>query len=214
MRRAYISISSSEVANHSNEDLLGRLAGELPFPVEPSQRAAWQFEIGHLRELAEELPNAHFFLEFLIPRMGRRVDLIVLNAGLVFVIEYKLGANRFDRAAMGQSYGYGLDLKHFHEASHDRAIVPIVVATHAESRGDQPLQWDVDQLAAPLGVTPGELATTIKLISKDWSGGALDALAWESGRYRPTPTIVEAAQALYVVTQLRKSPDPRPAPKI
>lgn len=129
--------------------------------------------------------------------MGRRADLIIVNAGLIFVVEYKLGANHFDRAALAQSFGYGLDLKHFHETSHDRAIVPIVVATHANSVGDQPIKWDEDQLAAPLGLTPDELAPAINYASRVWNGGELDAAHWEAGRYRPTPTIVEAAQALY-----------------
>src|SRR5690348_4425919 len=120
MRRAYISISSGEVANHTDEDLFGRLAAALPFAVEPSQRAVWQYQIRHLRQLASELPGAHFLLEFLIPRMGRRADLIVLNGGLIFVVEYKFGASRFDRSAIDQSHGYALDLKNFHETSHDR----------------------------------------------------------------------------------------------
>ena len=107
--------------------------------------------------------------------MGRRADLVIVNAGLIFVIEYKLGATRFDRTALGQCYGYGLDLKHFHETSHNRAIVPIVVATHAQSLSDQALRWDQDQLSAPLGLTPPELASFVNLTSRTWNGGQLDA---------------------------------------
>ena len=176
MHRAYVSVNSSEVASTSDEQLYGQLASKLPFAVEPSQRAAWQFQISHLRSLAADLPDAHFFLEFLIPRMGRRADLIVLNAGLGFVVEYKLGAVRFDRSALAQTYGYGLDLKHFHETSHDRPIVPIVVATQAQSLGEQPLVWDEDQLARPLGLTPDELAPAINFASRVW------------GTERSTPT--------------------------
>jgi hypothetical protein len=197
MNRAYVSVSSADVPSVSDDELYGQLSAKLPFAVEPSQRAAWQFQIMHLRLLARDLPEAHFFLEFLIPRMGRRADLIILNAGIAFVVEYKLGATRFDRTALVQTYGYGLDLKHFHETSHDRPIVPIVVATQAPSLGDQPLEWDEDQLARPLGFTPDELAAAVNFTSRVWGNGALHAATWESGRYRPTPTIVEAAQALY-----------------
>lgn len=71
-------------------------------------------------------------MEFLIPRMGRRADLIVLVGGLIFIVEYKLGARHFDRSSLDQVYGYGLDLKHFHETSHHASIVPILIATHAD----------------------------------------------------------------------------------
>jgi hypothetical protein len=196
MGRAYISISSRDVANFSDEDLLGRLAGQLPFAVETTQRAAWQFQIKHLRKLAYDLPQAHFFFEFLIPRMGRRADLIILNAGLVFVVEYKLGAVRFDRAAIDQAHGYALDLKNFHETSHHRRIVPVLIATHAQS-ADQSIVWAEDYVAAPLLLTPNDLSSAIESASRAWGGGELEPDNWEAGRYRPTPTIVEAAQALY-----------------
>lgn len=197
MNRAYISISSGEVANTSNEQLYGQIAGQLPFAVEPSQRAAWEYQIRHLRSLALDLPDAHFFLEFLIPRMGRRADLIVLNAGVIFVVEYKLGASHFDRSALTQTYGYGLDLKHFHETSHHRSIVPILIATQATPKGDQPISWDEDMLAHPLGLAPDELAPAINSVSRDSGGSELEPHLWQAGRYRPTPTIIEAAQALY-----------------
>lgn len=197
MSRAYVSVSSHEVIGITDDQLYGQLARELPFAVEPSQRAAWEYQIRHLRSLARDLPNAHFFMEFLIPRMGRRADLIVLNAGLIFVVEYKLGATHFDRSAIAQTYGYGLDLKHFHETSHDCGIIPILVSTQAGPTGKQPISWDDDQLAQPLGLAPDELAPAVNFASRVWGGEPMFPLAWEAGRYKPTPTIIEAAQALY-----------------
>lgn len=198
MRRAYTSMPAHEVPRRSDAEIYGQLALELPFAVEPSQRAAWEFQIRHLRSLARELPNAYFFLEFLIPRMGRRADLIVINEGLIFVVEYKLGATGFDRSALNQTYGYGLDLKNFHESSHDLPIIPIAIATAAASLGRKPLIWDADGLAQPLGLAPDELAPAVNHYSRYWGGGhRIDAELWQAGRYRPTPTIIEAAQALY-----------------
>lgn len=168
----------------------------MPFALEPTQRSAWEYQLQHLRELAASLPGAHFFLEFLIPRMGRRADLIVVYCGTVFVIEYKLGAKLFERSGLEQVYGYGLDLKNFHETSHRAPIVPILIATHApHSLGFEPI-WSADRLAKPICVTPGDLVTAIQKISSD-SQLAIDPEFWAKGRYRPTPTIVEAAQALY-----------------
>ena len=197
MSRAYVSVSAGEVNGISDDQLYGQLARELPFAVEPSQRAAWEYQIRHLRSLVRDLPEAHFFMEFLIPRMGRRADLIILNEGLIFVVEYKLGASHFDRSAIAQTYGYGLDLKHFHETSHKRGIIPILVSTHAGPTGDQPILWDEDQLAQPLGLAPNELAPAVNFASRVWGGEPLASHDWELGRYKPTPTIIEAAQALY-----------------
>lgn len=197
MYRAYLSINAADVTKHSDSDLLGQLAKKLPFAIEPQQRAAWEYQISDLRVLAEALAAAHFFMEFLIPRMGRRADLIVLLGGVIFVIEYKVGSSRFNRSGLDQVYGYGLDLKYFHEASHNRPIVPILVATEADSLGNQLPDWDHDQLAKPLKLTPSHLATFISRIAATAGAPALDAAEWLAGRYRPTPTIVEAAQALY-----------------
>ena len=197
MNRAYVSISADDVAQASDAELFGQLASRLPFALEPAQRLAWEYQINHLRELAIELPAAHFFMEFLIPRMGRRADLVVITEGAIFVVEYKLGARQYDRSSLDQVYGYGLDLKHFHETSHKPPIVPILVATHAPHDSERSLQWDEDGLAKPMRVNAAGLATAINFVCGVWRGPALDPLAWEAGRYRPTPTIVEAAQALY-----------------
>ena len=197
MDRAYLSIAAGAISTATDSELLGRLAARLPFALEPAQRTAWEYQIHHLRELAHALPEAHFYMEFLIPRMGRRADLVLLVGGIVFVIEYKLGARHFDRSGVDQVYGYGLDLKHFHETSHDVPIVPLLVATHAPPADDLPLQWDLDALARPVKVNAADLGPTIQQICRDNTGAPIDADMWEAGRYRPTPTIVEAAQALY-----------------
>lgn len=197
MYRAYLCIEAAEVDQHDDSALLGQIARELPFAIEPQQRAAWEYQIQNLRVLAKELPRAHFFMEFLIPRMGRRADLIVLLGGVIFVVEYKIGAFHFNRSGLDQVYGYGLDLKYFHEASHCHPVVPILVATEARSVGDRLPNWDDDRLAKPLKLNPLELATVMGQIAVAAGGPELDPAQWVSGRYRPTPTIVEAAQALY-----------------
>lgn len=197
MARAYLSIAAASVASSSPSEMYGQLASKLPFAVEPSQRAAWEFQIQHLLTLSEELPDAHFFLEFLIPRMGRRADLVALQHGLIFVVEYKLGAHHFDRSARDQAYGYALDLKHFHETSHAPPIVPIVVATAASNPAIETVEWDNDGIARTLCVDPAGLAPLVHHLCRVWGSEPIDPARWANGRYRPTPTIVEAAQALY-----------------
>jgi hypothetical protein len=208
MERAYLSIAANDVAAQTDNDLFGRLARALTFAVEPTQKAAWLYQIAHLRSLSADLPNAHFYMEFLIPRMGRRADLIVIQAGIIFVVEYKVGARQFDRSSRNQVFGYGLDLKHFHETSHDRPIVPVLVATGVESGENLSARWDDDRIARPLLVAPAELAHVITKVGLESSAVAIDPTIWLAGRYRPTPTIVEAAQALYRghdVTEISRS---------
>ena len=197
MKRSYVSIAAADLFRTSDTELLGQLAANLPFAVEPTQRSAWEFQITHLRQLAADLPLAHFCIEFLIPRMGRRADLIVVHAGIIFVVEYKLGARHFDRSSLDQVYGYGLDLKHFHETSHALPVVPILVATEATAASRTGLQWDRDQLARPIECDTQALSICIKEVSRELGALPVISAQWIAGRYKPTPTIVEAAQALY-----------------
>lgn len=197
MDRAYLTLTASQVEGLSDSDLYGQLAKRLPFAVEPAQRVAWEYQIRHLRELAHDLPEAFFLLEFLIPRMGRRTDLIIIAGGVIFVVEYKVGARHFDRSGLDQVYGYGLDLRHFHEPSHTLPIVPILVATEAPAEPDNPLHWDNDELAQPLRLGPCDLAAKIRAVSLQRIRPEINPHQWLLGRYRPTPTIIEAAQALY-----------------
>ena len=189
------------------EAILGSLADRLPFPLEPAQKEAWKFEISHLAELGQALPQAYFFLEFVVPRMGRRADAVIVSNGLIFVLEYKVGARDFPRYAIEQVHGYALDLKSFHATSHDKRIVPILVATHA---APQPigLGFAPDGVATPTCVSADDLLPAIRQIVSAAGGSNFDVLTWAAGGYRPTPTIIEAAQALFrghEVTEISRS---------
>jgi hypothetical protein len=92
MNRAFFSASAATLAVADPQAVLGELTKNHPFALELAQRDAWQFEIEHLQTLAKGLADFHVFLEFLIPRMGRRGDAIILYQGIIFVIEYKVGS--------------------------------------------------------------------------------------------------------------------------
>lgn len=172
------------------------LTTRLPFPLEPLQRDAWGWTITHLKALATAIPEAHIFLEFAIPRMGRRADAVVVAGGLVFVIEYKVGVREFARHAVEQVHGYALDLKSFHATSHDKRLIPMLVATHAPP---QPiaLGFAADGVATPVCLSADDLLPAIRQTIVASGGPAFDPVAWAEGAYRPTPTIIEAAQALF-----------------
>jgi hypothetical protein len=195
MVRAYYANNASDFPQDESDAVLGRLVGQSPFEITPAQLHAWRREITFLRELAPHVPDAHFFLEFSIPRMGRRADAVILWRGVVFVIEFKVGAADFSQHAVDQVLGYALDLKNFHETSHSRQIVPVLVSTEANDL-DLHIAWYPDQVAVPVKATPGMVLNVLRAFTTvDLE--SLDPNAWETGRYRPTPTIIEAAQALY-----------------
>lgn len=177
--------------------VLGALADRLPFALEPAQKAAWKFEIEHLAVLGRRLPEAHVFLEFSIPRMGRRADAVVAAGGLLFVLEYKVGARDFARHAIEQVHGYALDLKSFHQTSHDKRIIPLLISTEAPPQQIGLGLFAEDGVAAPICLSAGDLVPAIQQILSASGGQPFDALEWAAGGYRPTPTIIEAAQALF-----------------
>jgi hypothetical protein len=129
--------------------------------------------------------------------MGRRIDAVVVTGPAVFVLEFKVGASTFERAAIEQVWDYALDLKNFHEASEMLPIVPVVVATEASSPPPCRLDADADQVFRPLSVGSDTLREAIEVGLRAISGPAIDARKWARAPYRPTPTIVEAARALY-----------------
>lgn len=197
MQRAYHHANGAVFSTTNADQILGALTKALPFPVEPAQREAWLFEIGHLKKLGASLPEAHIFLEFAIPRMGRRADAIIVHGGLIFVLEYKVGEKGFPRHAIEQVHGYALDLKNFHVTSHDKAIVPLLVSSEAVPQQLGLGFWAEDRVHEPTRVNPGDVLPTIQRMVLAGDGRNFDAVEWAKGHYRPTPTIIEAAEALY-----------------
>ena len=134
--------------------------------------------------------------EYVIPRMGKRVDNVLLIGNAVVVLEFKVGSQSYDRMAQDQVIDYALDLKNFHAASHHTTIVPILVATHApEHRAEVSLSED--GVSGVLFANSRNLREVIQQAVGLGAGPAVDSQAWLSSSYRPTPTIIEASQALY-----------------
>lgn len=182
----------------STDTIIGKLAtGSVNegFALEQSQNTTWLYEIETLKTtLSENLP-CHVYMEFNIPRMGHRADVVLLGPGFpyVFVIEYKVGSKEFLRTDIDQVYDYALEFKNFHKASHDAKIIPILVATEAETESLQ-ADYDTDNVARPICTNSLGLKQVIDSFVFE---GDIDGEAWASAPYQPTPTIIEAARALY-----------------
>lgn len=195
-QRAWYSSSIEEYLATDSDAILGRLSSNCDFDVVREQTQAWQEQISYLKDQLAGLSGFLLF-EFNIPRMGRRIDVVALIGSVVFVIEFKVGANSFDQASVNQVWDYALDVKNFHEASHDASIVPILVATAAQSAPETELAFAPDRVARPICVHPQALRSVLDQVSLKIAGAPLDAAHWMPAGYRPTPTIVEAARALY-----------------
>ena len=193
--RAWYGSELVDFLNASLSSVIGRLASANEFSLEATQRDAWraQFEI-----LQCQLAGFAGFIafEFSIPRMGRRIDVVLLIGPVVFVIEFKVGEHAFDSAALEQVWDYALDLKNFHEGSHAAPIVPMLVATEAKG-AEAELQRDADGVYRPLALGAADLRRAIERCLRSISGTPVDAAAWLAAPYHPTPTIIEAARALY-----------------
>lgn len=164
--------------------------------LEQQQINAWRYQIKELKKVLIVVPDATLLLEFEIPRIGKRVDAVLIFRGGILVLEYKVGANSYDSQSIDQAYDYALDLKNFHKASHKLTIVPILIATEAPSIAST-ISVSKDGVAAPILTNSENLLNALSLIIRSLPVAEISVDDWVNSTYHPTPTIVEAAQALY-----------------
>ena len=132
MKREYYSDSIANFLSSSPDEILGKLALGNEFALEQTQRNAWVEEINILREVLMAHPRGTVYFEYSIPRMGQRIDAVLLIGSVIFVLEFKIGEKDFTAHAIDQVFDYALDLKNFHETSHERFIAPVLIATEAK----------------------------------------------------------------------------------
>jgi hypothetical protein len=194
--RAWYSASISDFLQGSPDAIFGQLAQHSDFDLISTQRNAWIVQIKFLQSSLKGL-SGYLFLEFNIPRMGRRIDAVMLIGPIIFVVEFKVGGKEFEQSAIDQVWDYALDLKNFHEASHHASLVPILIATNNKAVSEIELKADADNVYHPIHVNLEAFRTAIDSTLQRISGTTLDANHWGQAPYHPTPTIIEAARSLY-----------------
>ncbi len=183
--------------DQSNEHIRGVLSGQSPFADTPDQKDAWTSEIAILKTALRGI-GGYLCMEFDVPRVGSRVDAIVLSGGCIFVLEFKVGESSFHREAINQVWDYALDLKNFHRASHHAPIVPILIATLAKKGSRELSQPFADRVYEPITTNPEQLPLLLRAaLSQIDNTTPINADEWVRAPYQPTPTIIEAAQSLY-----------------
>jgi len=193
---AYYSESVDAFLTTDPHHVLGVLTAAHEHDVEIDQRRAWEDEIQVLKSALGGL-SGRLYLEFDVPRLGSRIDAVLISGPAIFPIEFKCGERQFRSADYNQAWDYALDLKNFHAASHEASILPVLVATESDVADSD---W---QPAFPDGVRPPfrcgsrQLRDVLRGGLEKSTGTPIDSEGWGSAPYQPTPTIIEAARALY-----------------
>jgi hypothetical protein len=197
VNRAYYSGSLASFCAADLDLIFAQMARQNDFDLTGTQREAWLEQAGLLQHVLSPYTGG-IYLEFTIPRMGTRADAIVIIGPVIFVIEFKVGESRFNLQDLDQVVDYALDLRNFHEGSHDAYIAPILVCTRARP----------DRRCIPSKLPTGRLLETARTDAEGLTGaieGILELVKgsdiaidrWERSGYKPTPTIIEATLALY-----------------
>lgn len=194
LQRYYYANSIQRFIADDESYILGELAKHHDFDLNDLQRNSWQTQIHLLKQWLNDV-TGHIAFEYVIPRMGKRIDCVLIIRECVFAIEFKVDAKTYDRNAIDQVVDYALDLKNFHEESHHQRIIPILIATKAVENPFMISSFD-DGIFKPILTNGESLNSLIDQIQGSTSGN-IDPERWLNSRYKPTPTIIEAAQALY-----------------
>lgn len=194
--RAYYSASIENFLSQSTQEILGIIYGNVvSAETTIQQNRAWEAEVDILKQSLRNMTEGRIIFEYTIPRMGKRIDAVWLYKNIVFLLEFKVGDNEYKSSAYDQVYDYALDMRNFHKESHDKLLIPMVIATRAQS---YPIEIkECARIVEPIRCNAHNIREAIENIANNFTERAFDYQQWENSEYLPTPTIVEAAQALY-----------------
>ncbi len=193
----------SDIASFLDKDkntIFGTLCENYHVDALTTTRDAWNGEIEILQKalLPWKQSKARVIFEYDIPRLGKRVDVVLLLNGIVFCLEFKVGESRILESDLDQVLDYALDLKNFHKYSQDKVIVPILIATKHKSKSLM-IQTSVydDGVVNPLITGEADISSLLKEVLDFFPAETPVNPNWVISPYAPTPTIIEAARTLY-----------------
>jgi hypothetical protein len=194
----YYSNTISNFVQSNTDQILGAIARSNEFDSTFLQNKSWELQIPILKKALQGFEGSIFF-EFSIPRMGKRVDALIIISNIVFVVEFKVGESKFLNQHIEQVWDYALDLKNFHKASHNVVLVPILIATESKkSFTEIAVTSHNDKLSLPVKIGNESLRLVIEnALSFFSSEDNIKIEDYINGGYQPTPTIIEAAVSLY-----------------
>lgn len=194
--RSWYSADITEFLNTSVDEVLGTIvSNSSTSDITKQQQNAWHEEIIILKKQLNGFTSGRIIFEYTIPRMGKRVDTVIIYGDKIFLLEFKCGEREYTSSAKDQVMDYALDLQNFHAGSVDKIIVPIVVATHAQEQ--YCTLCKTDNLYDAICCNALNIRRILLSLTEQ-GAGSIDANEWENAAYSPSPTIVEAARALYM----------------
>ena len=186
---------------HDTEmSVLGSLYNNYHGEARTATTEAWHEEISIMRDIVAAFEtDGHIIFEYDIPRLGKRIDVVLLMKGIIFCIEFKVGESRILEADVDQVLDYALDLKNFHKFSQDKVIVPILAATdYRDSSVLVQMSVYDDRVVNPLFTGKAGLLGVLNSVLDRFSDETpINGSSWIISPYAPTPTIIEAARTLY-----------------
>lgn len=198
MIKSYYSSKTQDfITTHDNEILGTLTSSENIFSITPKTTYAWQEEISVMKSSLEDI-DGYIHFEYVIPRMGKRADVLLISKNIIFIIEFKVGSDVYDASSITQLVDYSLDLKNFHEGSHHQIVCPILIATEAHETNFN-ITTEEGDIFEPILSNGKNLNNIIKYVFQNTTNKTADINhdEWLESTYKPTPNIIEAAQALY-----------------
>lgn len=197
VKRSYYSNDIQSFLNQDNYSIFGEITTNDQFSAEDLQKNTWNREIEILKRELSQLLDGYIIFEYTIPRIGNRIDNIVIYKGIIFLLEFKVGEKKYPSYAIEQVTDYAFDLSCFHKESHNRLLVPILISTKAHSV-KQEIRISKDNVLETICCNEYEIAKYITEVSLKFIQDEIIPDDWINSLYMPTPTIIEAAQALYL----------------
>lgn len=192
----------SNFQQRSTDEIIGSITRANEFDVTFFQNKSWELQTPILKNALQDFQGEIFF-EFSIPRMGKRVDTLIIIKNIVFVVEFKVGESYFLNSNIEQVWDYALDLKNFHKTSHNVVLVPVLIATELKASFTEiVLTSHNDNLTLPVRINSEGLKEVIQNALLFFSEEPeINIPEYVNGGYMPTPTIIEAAVSLYTRTR-------------
>ena len=200
MSRCLYNSSFKTFLKTDDNSIFGSLCDNYHGEALTTTREAWKSEITIMKNVLSDYAdkNGEIIFEYDIPRLGKRVDVVLLLEGIVFCLEFKVGETKILEADVDQVLDYALDLKNFHKFSEDRIIAPILIATNYRNASTN-IQMSVydDRIVNPLVTGKSGISILINKVLERFPNESSVNPNWIISPYAPTPTIIEAAKSLY-----------------
>lgn len=193
----------NDLENFCLEDdtkIIGILTKNSEFDVNANQVGSWKYQIKYLKNILKNYSGKIYF-EYNIPRIGKRIDIVIIINGVIITVEFKISDKSFNQSDKDQALGYGVELKNFHKESHDKKIYTLLFVDNEdnvdENNNAEFIEDFYEDLVSKLILcNKKNFEFIIQHISQN-NNLFINSEVWEKSTYLPSPTTIEAAQAMY-----------------